>query len=105
MRLKSSKLLGFGHYTVEVKNTTKGIELSNIEEHGRSPLLNRADQIRNDLLIPFVRPYSKFTVHEKEGRKLLEKQLIEDIAAYESEIKKMKLAIQMCRKNKVTLIK
>lgn len=81
--------------SANVKNTIKGIELSEVKTKWGH---KNAYLIISKLLLAFVRPYSTIKTDTKEGRKELEQQLKQRVKDLEEEIKRTKLAIQMCKR-------
>lgn len=100
----SHRLMGFGGYDVDVKNTAKGIELSNITPipYGNDKPNIRPSEVVIDLLQDFKRPYSDIRLREGvDGKKQLAITIKEDIAELESQIEIKKLALKMCKRKNV----
>jgi len=93
MKLKSYRFLN-DFYTVEVKNTKKGIEISDIVEHGRSAP-RRAHEITDSLLCSMKEPYSKIDLSTKEGKAELKENLDERIIRLEEKIERLKMGKKM----------
>lgn len=81
--------------SANVKNTVKGIELSEVKTKWSH---KSGYNVVSELLLAFVEPYSTVKTDTKEGRKELEQQLKQKVKDLEEEVKRTKLAIQMCRR-------
>ncbi len=91
------------YWCCEIKNTVKGIEISNIQDKGCYPP-RRADDIISGILQPLKPPYSKIDTSSIEGRKQLAKELDSQIKEMEDEIKHLKLARIICSRKKSFII-
>ena len=92
---------GGSYYEATVKNTVKGIEISDLESKKSAHIPSRPYQVIEEFLSPLKPPYSKIDVCTREGKRELKKHLIEDIEKLEQEIALKKVAIQMCKRKNV----
>ena len=91
--------LGFSGYTAEIKNTKKGIEISEVSpDHGK-----RAEGVLIDMLSMFKPPYSDYAIRggNKAGIKLLKADIEAQIKELESGIERLKLASKMCSRKTI----
>ena len=94
--------IGGQTWKVEVCNKKEGIEFSNVTNLGRyAP--RRAHDIKQQILSTLKYPYSSIDVETREGAKELKKELEERILEKQAEIEYLKMGIQLCKRNKVTL--
>jgi hypothetical protein len=84
--------------SADVRNTVKGIELSNVENKGfySSPM-----DINDSLLRQFKDPYCKIDTNTVKGKKELKNELLQKIEELKLEVLKMELAVKMCTRKTV----
>ena len=90
---------GGSFYSATVKNTIKGIEISNLKSRQNAHIPSRPYQIIEELLSPMKPPYSKIDVSTKEGKKELKGHCLDKIEKLKLEIKEYEMAAKMCTRN------
>ena len=91
------------YWCCDIKNTVKGVEISNIQDKGCCPP-RRADDIISGILSPLKPPYSKIDTSSLKGRKELAEELDIQIKQMEDEIKHLKLAKLICTRKKSFIV-